>query len=129
MATQTKAPLTPAKAAARMRPRLKLWLETDDGRIVFSDYRVQLLEQVAASGSLAEAAGAMGLSYRRAWGKIRELETNLGAKLVQSVVGGQGGGSTRLTPFAEALIVRFNRFRDAVVEDAERDFASEFEKD
>ena len=105
---------------ASSSPRQKLWIETD-GQLVMSDYRVRLLELVAETGSLAEAASALGLSYRRAWGKVKEIEANLGQPLVQSEVGGAGGGRTVLTPDAEALVAAYRRFQHRVeheVEDA-----------
>ena len=93
-----------------MEPRLKLWLE-EDGRLVMSDYRARLLRHVRETGSLARAAAAMGLSYRRAWGKVREIEQNLGYPLVRSDVGGRGGGNSRLTPEGERLLERYEGFR------------------
>lgn len=94
-------------------PRSKLWLESE-GRLVMSDYRLRLLQLIGESGSLAAAAAAMGLSYRRAWGKIKELEANLGYPLVRSEVGGAGGGHTALTPEGQALLNAYARFRDRV---------------
>src|SRR3990172_6880234 len=92
--------------------------------------------RAAVSGALrvggvilgAEEATAMGLSYRRAWGKVREIEANLGVKLVQSVVGGPGGGSTHLTPAAERLVAHYHRFRHALSDYAEREFTRDFEE-
>jgi len=92
-----------------MEPRVKLWLE-QDGRLVVSDYRARLLRLIQQTGSLAQAAQAMQLSYRRAWGKIRELERNHGTMLVHSDAGGPGGGSSRLTPEAERLLDRYEAF-------------------
>jgi molybdate transport system regulatory protein len=103
-----------------MQPRLKLWLE-QDGRIVMSDYRLRLLVLIAETGSLAEAAHRMGLSYRRAWGKIKELERNLKLPLVQSSVGGAGGGHSTITPEGRDLLRRYAEFRrrtEAAVRDA-----------
>jgi molybdate transport system regulatory protein len=114
-----------APAAAAMQPQLKVWVEMG-GELALSDYRVRLLEAIRDKGSLADGAAEMGLSYRRAWGKVKELEANLGLKLVESTVGGQGGGSTRLTPEAEQMIDRYNRFRAALTEYAEREFAAVF---
>lgn len=94
-----------------MQPRVKLWLE-QDGRIVMSDYRLRLLRLVAETGSLAEAAHRMQLSYRRAWGKIKELEQNLQLPLVQSAVGGAGGGHTTITPEGRALLLRYADFQE-----------------
>ena len=107
---------------ASSAPRQKIWIETD-GQLVMSDYRVRLLELVAETGSLAEAASALGLSYRRAWGKVKELEANLGRSLVQSEVGGAGGGRTALTPDAETLVAAYRRFQERV----ERDVAGAYE--
>ncbi|MCC6381066.1 MAG: LysR family transcriptional regulator [Dehalococcoidia bacterium] len=105
-------------------PRQKLWLERD-GRLVMSDYRVRLLELVAETGSLAQAATVMGLSYRRAWGKLKEIEANIGLELVHSAVGGAGGGHTGLTPAGHALVAAYRRFQARLAEDLARAFAEE----
>lgn len=105
-------------------PRQKLWLEYG-GRLVMSDYRVRLLELVAESGSLAHAASELGLSYRRAWGKVKEMEANLGLALVQSEVGGAGGGHTTLTPEGHQLVQAYRRYQARVEEAMQRAFAEE----
>ena len=92
-----------------MEPRCKLWLERD-GRVAISDYRLRLLLLIQQSGSLAAAAGQLGLSYRRAWGKVREIEATLGVQLVESEVGGAGGGRSQLTPAGADLVDRYGRF-------------------
>jgi molybdate transport system regulatory protein len=105
--------------------RSKVWLERD-GRIALSDYRVRLLQLIDETGSLAEAAAAMKLSYRRAWGKVREIETNLGVRLVESAAGGAGGGGSRLTPEGERLVRLYARFREGAAQDLERRFRQVF---
>ena len=95
-----------------LEPRVKLWWEKD-GKLVFSDYRAELLKSVRETGSLALAAERMGLSYRRAWGKIREIEDNLGQALVESRRGGASGGRTRLTPLGDSLLDQFERQLEA----------------
>jgi molybdate transport system regulatory protein len=109
-----------------MEPRIKLWVEKD-GMLVLSDYRVQLLRHVGETGSLTEAAQRMGLSYRRAWGKIREIERNLGVKLVESEVGGAGGGSSHLTTEGERLVALYQRFRKAMESDLGKEFQEVFD--
>jgi molybdate transport system regulatory protein len=111
-----------------MQPRAKLWVEKD-GRIVLSDYRVRLLRLVDETGSLSDAAAQMHLSYRRAWGKLREIEQNLGVKLVDSAVGGPGGGGSRLTDEGRRLIDLYDRFRTNIEQDLTREFASVFQSD
>ena len=109
-----------------LTPKAKLWVERD-GKLVMSDYRLRMLEIVAETGSLAKAASEMKLSYRRAWGKVKELEENLGTQLVASAVGGAGGGHTGLTPEGARLVDAYRRFSARVQEAAEQAFVEEFE--
>jgi molybdate transport system regulatory protein len=108
-----------------VEPRVKLWVEKD-GKLALSAYRVRLLRLIDETGSLAEAAERMGLSYRRAWGKLREIESNLGLKLVASEAGGAGGGGSRLTEDGRRLIEIFERFQAATERDLAREFARFF---
>lgn len=105
-------------------PRQKLWLERN-GKLVMSDYRLRLLELIAETGSLAQAATSLGLSYRRAWGKVKELEANLGLQLVQSEVGGAGGGHTVLSPEATQLIAAYARFTQRMGDALDDAYAAE----
>ncbi|MEX0781021.1 MAG: LysR family transcriptional regulator [Dehalococcoidia bacterium] len=109
-----------------LTPRVKLWLE-HDGKLAMSDYRLRILEIVAETASLAKAASEMKLSYRRAWGKVKEMEENLGFALVHSEVGGAGGGHTTLTPEGERLVSAYRRFRERVGEAVEVAFREEFD--
>jgi len=109
-----------------LAPRQKLWLERD-GKLVMSDYRLRLLELVSETGSLAQAATILGLSYRRAWGKVKELEANLGLSLVQSEVGGAGGGHTVLSPAAVQLMAAYARFTERMGEALESAYAVELD--
>ncbi len=105
-------------------PQQKLWVEAD-GQLVMSDYRLRLLTLVSETGSLAQAAQRLNLSYRRAWGKVKELEQNIGASLVASEVGGAGGGQTTLTPYGEALVKAYATFQSRMGEELQRVFEEE----
>jgi molybdate transport repressor ModE-like protein len=59
-----------------------------------------LLLGIADSGSIAQGAKAVGLSYRYAWGLLREAERLFGQQLLES---GRGRG-TALTPLAQKLV-------------------------
>jgi molybdate transport system regulatory protein len=93
-----------------MEARFKLWLEVD-GALVMSDYRAVLLEHVRRTGSLRAAADALDLSYRRAWGKVRELEQSLGYPVMHSEAGGHGGGKSQLTAAGEQLLEQYEAFQ------------------
>ena len=108
-----------------MEPRAKLWIESD-GKLVLSDYRVRLLTLIDETGSLSEAAARMKLSYRRAWGKVREIEENLGLKLVSSSAGGASGGGSHLTADGKRLVALYQRFQHAVERDLSKEFSQVF---
>ena len=55
MAARSETRPAPKDERLDLEPRIKLWVEKD-GRLVLSDYRVQLLRAVGETGSLAEAA-------------------------------------------------------------------------
>lgn len=97
-----------------MRPRLKVWLEGDDGRVTLSEWRVGLLAAVARHGSLVAAARELGVPHRTAWQRVREMEERLGVKLVEASSGGAAGGASRLTPAAEELVGRYQRLREGL---------------
>jgi molybdate transport system regulatory protein len=123
-----RAEVSPVRPDGRyaLEPRIKLWIEKD-GRLVLSDYRVQLLIHVGETGSLAEAAQRMGLSYRRAWGKVREIEQNLGVALVASEIGGAGGGGSHLTRQGERLVALYRRFQKLMETDLGKEFKEVFD--
>jgi molybdate transport system regulatory protein len=126
MPARADAPPAPKEEREALAPRIKLWVEKD-GLLVLSDYRVRLLRHVAETGSLAEAAQRMGLSYRRAWGKVREIEHNLGRTLVRSEVGGAGGGGSRLTREGQRLVALYERLRQRMEADLGKEFRDVFD--
>ena len=106
----------------QMQPELKVQV-LEDKRLVFGDPEMRLLEAIARQGTLAEGAAELGLSYRSAWGKLRAAEASLGLTLVETTMGGSGGGSSRLTTAAQRLVSQYTRFRDAVGAYAIEEFA------
>lgn len=110
-----------------MRPRLKVWIEGQDGRVVLSEWRVALLEAVGRHGSLAAAAREMGVPHRTAWQRVREMEERLGTKLVEGSSGGASGGSSRLTDAAQGLIERYQRLRMGLDEQVHARFLEAFD--
>ncbi|MCI0776715.1 MAG: LysR family transcriptional regulator [Chloroflexi bacterium] len=118
----------PARAERlELEPRIKLWVEKD-GHLVLSDYRVRILQLVRETGSLAQAAERLGLSYRRVWGKVREIEQNLGLSLVESEVGGAGGGGSSLTEDGERLVALYERFRRRMEGELGKEFRQLFKE-
>ncbi len=104
-----------------MHVRFKLWLEKD-GELVFSGWRALLLETIAETGSLSEAAARLRVHYRIAWGKVRQMERRLGVKLVEAHAGGVGGGGAVLTPAACELVRKYRELNRAAQAEVEREF-------
>ena len=71
--------------------------------------KIALLEAVAAAGSIAGAARALDMSYRRAWLLIDELNRQFAVPVVESRPGGKAGGGASLTGFGQELVARFRR--------------------
>ena len=69
-----------------MKPKLKVWVTF--GELKFGDGRARLLEAIDEQGSLRKAAEAFEMSYRNAWGYLRELERAAGFKFVERAPGG-----------------------------------------
>ncbi|QET05059.1 LysR family transcriptional regulator [Cupriavidus pauculus] len=66
--------------------------------------KVSLLEAIREHGSITAAARSMGMSYRRAWLLVQELNKAMQSPAVVSEHGGEGRGGTTLTPEGEAVI-------------------------
>lgn len=101
---------TSRKTKPAVRPRVKLWLEFE-GQHVFCSGLCQILEAVRETGSIKEAAGQVGKSYRFVWDKIKRAERKLGQTLVAAQVGGAGIRRSTLTPLAEDLVRQFLELR------------------
>jgi len=91
-----------------------IWLETDDDDVALSRWRLELLEAVERTGSISAAAQAMNIQYRLAWNRIHEMEERLGMPLVQTTVGGRGGGGAQLTPEARIIIQHLHEMFAAI---------------
>lgn len=90
--------------------RLHLWLETKDGMLLGLG-RIQLLELLEELGSLNKAASAMGMSYRAAWGRMKQTETVIGEPLVERSGPKKG---FRLTPLGHEIVRAFRAWHQDV---------------
>jgi molybdate transport repressor ModE-like protein len=80
--------------------RAELVLRDADGRETSLSAVVPLLQLVSQTGSIANAAAAKGLSYRHAWGLLREIEARLGGALITK---SRGRGSV-LSELGESVL-------------------------
>lgn len=111
------------KGLGKMKPVMKLWLETEKG-YVFGEGTFGLLDRIERFGTISKAASSMNMSYRQAWGILKKIERRLGEPLVETSRGGaHGGGRTTLTPLGREALRQYLVEREAVQrakEDRER---------
>jgi molybdate transport system regulatory protein len=100
-------------AVKTLKPRYKLWLETEGGYL-FGLGAFDLLQAIQASGSLSAAVKTLKMSYRYAWGIIKQIEKNIGEPVLNTYKGGKaGGGGSDLTPMGQELLAAYSRFKKA----------------
>ncbi|MGB9134964.1 MAG: winged helix-turn-helix domain-containing protein [Candidatus Bathyarchaeia archaeon] len=107
--------MTPHSKKPKVNPVFKLWFEAD-GRYVFGEGVCRLLEKVEEAGSLSAAARAVCMSYRYAWGLVKEVERHLGEPVVKTEKGGKQGGRTQLTETGRWLVKSFRLLRKTMTE-------------
>ncbi len=93
-----------ARPVARFRLRV-----TAGTAIVVGPGKVALLEAIRDTRSITAAAKAMGMSYRRAWVLVDELNRSLAGAAVESAIGGEHGGGSALTELGHDLVVVYRR--------------------
>ena len=82
---------------------IKIRIDFDGDRYI-GHGRIQLLELIGQHGSIAKAAKAMDMSYKRAWYLMDEFNAMFSDPLIERHHGGKGGGAAKLTPFGAELI-------------------------
>ena len=101
--------------SARLRVDFKSGLSVGPGKIA-------LLEQIANTGSLSQAARDLRLSYRRAWLLLDDLNRGFAEPVVKSSVGGRLGGGAQLTTTGRNLIADYRRLERAASTACRRQF-------
>jgi molybdate transport system regulatory protein len=66
--------------------------------------KIRLLDAIGKTGSIARAGRALGMSYRRAWLLVDDMNCGFREPVVATQPGGVQGGGAELTPFGRELI-------------------------
>ena len=88
-----------------MAAYLTLRIELERGRLGHG--KVELLEHIARTGSLAAAARAMKMSYKRAWELLAVTNDMFTEPVSVSLPGRNVEGSTQLTSFGERIVALY----------------------
>lgn len=94
------------------KPRLTLHLRVLHGEVTaIGPGKVELLGHIAETGSIAEAARRMGMSYNRAWLHVKIMNESFKEPLVLSSRGGQARGGASLSPMGEKVKELYDAMR------------------
>lgn len=100
------------------RLQLRLYLTSDAW---LGPGKADLLELIASTGSISEAGRQMGMSYRRAWSLVEEMNQIFTLPLVARRRGGIKGGGAFLTAAGADVLNRFRRIEAAAKDAASAD--------
>jgi molybdate transport system regulatory protein len=108
-----------------VEPKLRVWIVFGKA-LKFGDGRAGLLESIDRLGSLQQAAAEFDMSYRNAWGYLRELEAAAGVRFVERTPVRDRRRGMRLTPAAREFLKRYRMFQRRLEAAARRHFARAF---
>jgi len=75
--------------------------------------KIALLEHIETTGSLSQAARELGMSYRRAWLLLNDINGMFNDPATTTSVGGSGGGGARLTDLGRGIVKAYREIEDA----------------
>lgn len=87
-------------------PRLTLRVDLGSGRAL-GPGKVRLLEAIDKTGSISQAGRSLGMSYRRAWLLVDDMNNCFRDAVISAQPGGAHGGGATLTPFGQKLVERY----------------------
>lgn len=108
-------------AKARSRVRLRILLGAD---VMIGPGKADLLQQIAATGSIAAAGRALGMSYKRAWLLVEALNRSFREPLVAASKGGRGVGGAVLTPSGTRVLELYRTMEERTASAVERELAT-----
>ncbi len=82
--------------------------------------KVRLLEAIHKTGSISQAGRSLGMSYRRAWLLVDDLNRCFRQPVVTTQPGGARGGGAALTRFGRELIKKYRSIESRAAAAAEK---------
>jgi molybdate transport system regulatory protein len=112
------------KKAPADRPVARFRLRVTAGEAIFvGPGKIALLEAIRDTRSITAAAKSMGMSYRRAWMLVDEVNGSLASAAVQSAIGGERGGGSTLTALGAELVDVYRRIESTAARACANDLA------
>jgi len=99
-------PRSRKSSAPAIHPRIRIRCGED---IAIGPGKAELLEHLQTTGSIAEAARRMDMSYMRAWKLIKTMNQCFREPLVVSVRGGTKGGGAQLSETGRQVLALYHQ--------------------
>jgi len=87
-------------------PRLTLRVDLGSGRAL-GPGKISLLEAIDKTGSISQAGRDLGMSYRRAWLLVDDMNNCFRGPVIEAQPGGVHGGGATLTAFGRTLVEQY----------------------
>src|SRR5215475_3249356 len=105
--------------------KLTLRVDLGSGRAL-GPGKVRLLEAIEKTGSISQAGRVLGMSYRRAWLLVDDMNNCFRDAVISAQPGGAHGGGATLTPFGQKLVERYRAIENEAM-DATRKHLNDLE--
>jgi molybdate transport system regulatory protein len=100
----------PPPPGSSFRPRIRIHQGSE---IALGPGKVDLLDAIEQTGTLAGAAQSLGMSYMRAWKLVQTMNACFRQPLVETSRGGTGHGKARLTDTGRAVRDLYRQMEEA----------------
>jgi molybdate transport system regulatory protein len=107
--------------SARVQFRLRITKGED---IAVGPGKIDLLEAIAATGSISAAAKRLAMSYRRAWLLVDTMNRCFKGPVVEAEAGGQRGGGAALTLLGTEVVRRYRHAEALAARAADAELAA-----
>ncbi|GAA4829535.1 ModE family transcriptional regulator [Algivirga pacifica] len=88
----------------------RFWIE-DEGIPLLGEGKIVLLETLLKENSISSAAKAVGISYRKAWRLLEEMNKLSEEAVIEKSTGGKNGGGTKVTAKGMQYIHEYRSFQ------------------
>jgi len=102
-------------------PRLSIRIDLASGDRI-GPGKVTLLKAIQSTGSISAGARSLGMSYRRAWLLVEEVNYALREPAVSAEAGGHSGGGAVLTPAGKRVIALYRAIETKARKAASQEF-------
>ncbi len=106
---------SPARLPA-LHPRFRIVCGRE---IAFGPGKADLLEFIAETGSIGQAASRMKMSYMRAWSLVQTMNRSFKKPLVLATHGGEGGGGAALTETGRQILALYRQLEAKAVKSSQ----------